>query len=208
MKYPEYAMVRNEKYKINTDFRVAIKCNEVAEDKTISDTERALAIVYLLFGDKGIDNENLSDEEYNNKINKLLEISKKYFSAGEEMKDNDEQPDMDYVEDEKYIKSSFKYDYNYNPYEMEYLHWYEFYNDLNNLSNSEMGDCCVLNRVRNLRNFDLKEIKDTKEREKIRKAKEQVALKKYKKQKVQATDEQTQNALKLYEALGYEIRKE
>ncbi len=46
MNYPKYAQIEDRLYEINTDFRVAIKCNEVAEDKTISDTERALAISY------------------------------------------------------------------------------------------------------------------------------------------------------------------
>ena len=31
---------------------------------------------------------------------------------------------------------------------------------MNGLSNSELGDCCILNRVRNLRNFDMKDIKE------------------------------------------------
>ena len=33
---------------------------------------------------------------------------------------------MDLIEDEKYIRWSFKYDYEYNPYDMEYLHWSNF----------------------------------------------------------------------------------
>ena len=53
---------------------------------------------------------------------------------------------------------------------------------MNGLSNSEMGNCCVLNRIRNLRNLDTKEISDRKERERIEKAKQQVALKKNKKE--------------------------
>ena len=108
---------------------------------------------------------------------------------------------MDYIEDKKYIRSSFIYDYKYNPYDMECLEWEDFFNDLNNLSNSELGNCCVLNRVRNLRNFDLSEIKDSKERQKIAKAKEQVALKKYKKEN-NLTKEQEESMERLNEILG------
>ena len=50
MKYPEYAEVGGKRYKINTDYRVALRCFEVIDDNTICDEERALAIVYLLFG--------------------------------------------------------------------------------------------------------------------------------------------------------------
>ena len=198
MNYPEYAKIGNKKYKINTDFRIAIKCNEIAEDNTINDYKRALGIICLLYGKEVIgDRENYQ---------RLLEIAKKYLACGKEVSTNNEKADMDFIEDEEYIKSSFKYDYKYDPYKMEYLHWYEFYNDLCNLSNSELGDCCVLNRVRNLRNFDLRDIKDSKERAKIKKAKEQVALKKYQKKKV-ANDKQLESAIKLYEELGLIERK-
>ena len=33
MNYPEYVVIDNIEYKINTDFRVAIECNKIAEDK-------------------------------------------------------------------------------------------------------------------------------------------------------------------------------
>lgn len=52
MNRPEYVKVDNELYKINTDFRVAIECNNIIQDKNIGDTERGLAIVYKLFGEK------------------------------------------------------------------------------------------------------------------------------------------------------------
>ena len=90
MNYPKYAQIEDRLYEINTDFRVAIKCNEVAEDKTISDTERALAIIYLLFGEKGLKSH---DREA------LLEKAKTYLSCGQEIENNDEEPDMDYIED-------------------------------------------------------------------------------------------------------------
>ena len=51
MKYPEYAEVKGVQYKINTDYRVALRCFEVIEDNKISDEERAYAVVFLLFGE-------------------------------------------------------------------------------------------------------------------------------------------------------------
>ena len=76
------------------------------------------------------------------------------------------------------------------------IHWWEFNELMNGLSNSELGDCCVLNRIRNLRNYDTKDIKDRKEREKIEKAKERVALKKNKKEN-HLTDEQERSMKEL-----------
>jgi hypothetical protein len=167
--YPKYVEVDGKRYKINTDFRVAIKCDEVARDESIGDFERALSIIYLLFGEEGIDNQ----EHYG----KLLELAKKYLLCGkeEEIKKSEER-DMDLIEDYSYIKTSFRSDYGIKLDE-ENMHWWEFMDLMNGLSNSEFGSCCVLNRVRNLRNFDLNTIKDSKERQKIKEAKESVALK-------------------------------
>ena len=191
--YPEYAEINDKRYKINTDFRVAIECQNIATDESISDYERALAIIYKLFGDDGID-------DFNN-YDKLLEIATKYLSCGKELDNKNEESDMDFVQDKGYIESSFKYDYKYNPYELEYLHWYGFYNDLSNLSNSEMGNCCVLNRVRNLRNYDTKEIKDPKERKKIEEAKKQVALKKEHKKR-EFSEKEQKNMEEFYKSIG------
>ena len=196
MKYPEYVEVNGKKYKINTDFRVAIECNRIAEDETIGDLERSLAIIYTLFGEEGIN----TPTDYE----KLLEMAKKYLLCGKEYDTKaNERPDMDFIEDYGYIWASFMSDYNGMDIDKVDLHWWKFNDLINGLSNSELGDCCVLNRVRNLRNFDIKDIKDTKERQKILEAKKQVALKK---NKVRATDKQKESAKKFYEALG--LRKE
>lgn len=192
MNYPEYIKINDKKYKINTDFRVAIECNEIAMDETISDFERALAIIYKLFGDDGInDTDNYE---------KLLELAQKYLSCGKEVVDNNEEPDMDFIQDMDYIETSFMSDYSIDLANTE-MHWWKFYNLMNGLSNSDIGNCCVLNRVRNLRTYDTKDIKDQKELEKIKKAKEQVALKK-KVVKKNLTDKQQSNINAFYETLG------
>lgn len=198
--YPEYVEVKGKQYKINTDFRVAIRCNQIAEDETIGDFERALAIIETLYGDEAIDDGKKDTEIYV----KLLKLAQKYLSCGKEIEKNNEKPDMDYVEDYGYIWASFKSDYNGMDIDKENIHWWKFNDMMNGLSNSEMGNCCVLNRVRNLRNYDLKQVKDLKERQKIRKAQQQVALKKYKVEKPKATEKQRQSAEKFLKALGIE----
>lgn len=163
--YPRFAETSNGRYKINTDFRVALRCNKIAESD-ISDEERALAMIYLLFGDKGLKNSNDWQE--------LLQIGLKYLRCGKEIQeDNDkEEVDMDFEQDWEYVRTSFFYDYKIKINKNTYMHWWEFYNLLCGLS-----DKCVLNRVRFIRNFDISEIKDSKEQEKWIKQKEQVALK-------------------------------
>lgn len=173
MRNPTKVKVKNKIYPINSDFRVVIECNEISQDSSIGDYERALAIIYKLFGEEALhDSENLEE---------LLDKAKRFISCDNEIEDTDKEPDMDFKEDEGLIKSSFKFDYQYDPYSLEYLHWWDFYNDLNNLSNSEFGSCCILNRIRNLRNYDVSEIKDSKKRQEIMELKEKYALKKNKK---------------------------
>lgn len=179
-------------YEANVDFRTAIRCNEIAQDKTIGDMERTLAVIYTMFGEHGLDN----PKHYE----KLLKWELNYLSCGQEITDKNEEPDMDYVEDMDYIEASFMSDYQIDLENSE-MDWHKFTNLMNGLSNSELGNCCVLNRIRNLRNFDLSTVKDNKERQKLAKAKEMVALKKYKKEN-NLTKEQEESMKKLNEILG------
>lgn len=194
MNYPKVAKIDGKVYSINTDFRVAIECNRIAEDESINDLERALAIIYTLFGEEGIN----TPEHYE----KLLEMAKKYLLCGKEYDDEtNEKPDMDFIQDMDYIEASFMSDYHIDLTETK-MHWWKFYNLMNGLSNSELGNCCVLNRIRNLRNYDVSEIKDVRERDKIIKAKNQVALKKQEKE-VKLTEEQQKSVDEFYKALGF-----
>lgn len=169
MNNPEYVKIGEKKYKINTDFRVALECNKIAQDNDISDVERALAIIYKLYGDEGLnDTKNHSE---------LLRLATKYLGLGKEVEKSNEEPDMDFEQDMDYIETSFMSDYGID-LSKEKMHWWKFYNLINGLSNSELGNCCVLNRVRNLRRFDASTIKDSKERQRIIEAQKSVALKK------------------------------
>lgn len=194
MIYPKYVEVNGKRYDINTDFRVAIKCDEIGRDESISKYERPLAIIYLLFGEEAL-------KDYENH-EQLLELAKKFLSCNKEV-ENGTDADMDLVEDFDYIKASFRSDYSINLNE-ESMHWWEFCNLLNGLSNNELGNCCILNRVRNIRSFDISKIKDPKEKRKMVEAKKMVELKKHKKPKKEPTTQQKQSAMELYNALNLE----
>ena len=92
--YIKYALVNNKKYKINTDFRVALKCNEVSESD-ISEEERALAIIYLLFGDDGLNNPD--------DWQKLLRVAVKYLNINKENNNGDKEVNMSFDEDSAVI---------------------------------------------------------------------------------------------------------
>lgn len=196
MNYPEYVKIGDKKFKINTDFRVALECNKVAEDESIGNIERSLAIIYLLFGEEGI---NAKDDYV-----KLLELAQKYLLCGKEYKENDEKPDMDFEQDYDLIEASFMSDFHIDLQNTQ-MHWWKFFNLMNGLSNSELGNCCVLNRVRNFRNFDLSKIEDSKERQKAQEIQHEIRVRKNDK-KVPHTKKQEEMVKKVHEL--FNLRKE
>ena len=200
MSKPQYVKVGDETYKINTDFRVALECNKIANDESIGDFERALAINYLLYGDAAFE---CNDQ------NKLTELSTQYLSLGKAKNGlktkSDEKFELDFDKCIGLIKSSFKFDYKYDPYELEYLHWYDFYNDLENLSTSEFGNCCILNRIVNILNTDAKQIKDSKERQKIIDAQKELKEKYCVTKEKRMTKEQEDSAKAFYKSLGIKV---
>lgn len=161
MTFPTCAEIAGVCYPINTDYRVGLKCLAVADDPDISDEERALAIIYLLFG-------FIPDDHYDD----FMRIASMYLSCGEEQEQHQARAkDMDFLQDEAYIEASFMSDYHINLSKTD-MHFWQFYTLLNGLT-----EHCVLSRVRELRTYDLSDIKDAKSRRKILDAQQAVALK-------------------------------
>ena len=190
MIYPEYIQVGDNKYKINTDFRIALKCNSIVQDESISDLERTMAIIYLLFGEDAL--KSIDDYE------ELERLAVKYLLCNEEKKTDNSDIDMDFNQDMPYIEASFMSDYHID-LSKEKMHWWKFYNLICGLSNSEMGNCCILNRIRNIRTMDTRDIKDPKEKKQIMEAKKHFALKK---KQPELTAEQLRSIQELDKALG------
>lgn len=160
MQYPKYAKVDGVKYPINTSFKVALRCFEVADDETISDTERTLAIVYLLYG--------FIPE---NNLDKFLQIAVNYLQCGETKEiQSSKKRDMDLNYDLPYIMASFMSDYKIDITESD-MHFYQFINLIRGLTENT-----VLSRVREIRNQDLNELKDPKTKRKFLEAQEQLKL--------------------------------
>lgn len=160
MSYPEFANIDGERYPINTDFRVGVRCFEVINDAGICDEERALAIIYLLFG----------FVPENDKIGSFLEKATLFLQCGEHPKEERRQPDMDFTLDAKYINASFMSDYRIDLRNAQ-LHWWQFCELIQGLTEN-----CVLSRVRSVRNQNLADIKDNKMRMQIARAQQAVAL--------------------------------
>ena len=194
MRYPEYVEINGKKYKINTDFKVALECNKIAEDESITGYERGLALIYKLFGDAGLDDK----ENYD----KLLELGLKYLLCGETKKKSNDKPDMDFEQDYGLIWVSMYSEYHGLDIDKTEIHWWRFIELMEGLSNSEFGNCCALNKVRNLRSYDVSKVKDKKERDRILRAQDAFKLKKYSKKEV--STEQRERANNLLKQLGIE----
>lgn len=190
MNNPKQVKVGDKIYKLNTDFRVALKCVKVAQDKNIGNHEKALALIYLLYGEEGLNN----SKDYE----QLLRLATKYLACNREVKKTNDKRDMDFEQDWIYIKASFMSDYHIDLDSVQ-MHWWDFQGLMNGLSNSEMGNCCILNRIRNIRTMDLSEIKNPKTKNKLVELKKEFALKQEEKE---PTQQQGENALRFFKEMG------
>lgn len=158
MSYPQYIQDGENKIKIDTDFRVALRCFDIIGDPDISDAERAMAVEYLLLGD-------IYDSQ------KVLELCIKYLQCGKKPEKNPKKPDIDLQQDKQYIVASFMSDYQID-LSSETMHWWRFMELVNGLSKN-----CVMSSVREIRNMNPSDYKDEKTRRKIIEAQKSVEIK-------------------------------
>ena len=181
--YPKYIEVEGKRYLINSDYRVALKIDEIWKDDTIGDYEKILATIYKLFGDEALEDTQHQD--------KFLSLALKFLRCGmtDEELQNDKEPSMDFKQDASYIKSSFAYCYPQKDLS-KYMHWWEFNDLLKGLTED-----CSLNNVRYIREESLKG-KKGEELQKWIKLKEQVALKREKTAREKELDKQWEELMK------------
>lgn len=184
-KYPEFIQVDKKKYKLNTSFWTALKCDEIFRDTSICDYEKTIAIIYLLIGEEAV-----NDTKNQEKIVKLLT---KYLLCGKKAEDyanENEELSMDFRQDLGRIKTSFMSDYGID-LDTTDMHWWKFHDALEGLT-----DDSILNRVRVIREESLSG-KKGKEREKWEKIKKQVALKREKSGKEKELDKYWEEQMKM-----------
>lgn len=160
--YPTKIEVNEHIYNLNTDYRIALACLKAINDKKITDLERLYAIEGLL----------IDDDIYPEDEEILKEKIAIYLRCGNTENVSEDEIDMDYFQDEVRIKTSIRQCYHLNLNEINYLHWWEYNELISGLTNES-----ILSKTRELRKYDLSQIKDPKEKERIRKAQEYVALK-------------------------------
>ena len=187
MIYPTKIEANGRFYDINTNYQTALSCYKAIEDEEINDTERALAIITLLLG------KEVLPEDYEI----CLEKCAIYLRCGKEENIKPEQADMDYFQDEKYIRIGIRQCFGLDLNKIEYLHWYEYNELIENLSEDT-----VLNKRRELRNLDLNDISDEKRRRELSDAKEKIALKK---KQISLNEQQQKSVENFCQLMGGEI---
>lgn len=195
MNNPEYVIVNGRKYKINTDYRIALKYNEIVQDEDISPYEKVLGGILMFYGEVGL----AFPEDLEELSKGILTFLKGRPSSvtGKQAKPNVVK-DMDYNKDFGLIVASMRSDYGID-IEKEKIHWWTFFDYLNGLSTE-----CALNKVREIRRRDLSKEKDREEKSRIKELKDLYSLEE---KKVDLNKEQIQGVETFYQLTGIE-RKE
>lgn len=142
-------------YNINTDFRYWINYTLVLQDDTLTEEEKILTILQLVF----IDNipENLQE---------AFEKIKWFYNCGEEIRASNSKPMrdkkidkiFDYEYDANYIYSAFMTQYHIDLQDIN-LHWWKF-----QALFKALDDNLLFSKIQKYRAIDLKDIKDSKEK--------------------------------------------
>ena len=184
MDYPTKMIVNGVTYNIDTNYRTALACFKAINDSEIDDTKRAIAVVTLLLGkDVPLDD-----------IEEALEKCAIYLRCGKEKNPNTNEVDMDYFQDESAIRTSIRQCYHINLNNEKDIHWWEYNELIEGLTEETL-----LSKIREIRTYDMSNIKDFKTKEKIRKAKEYYALKK---EETPMTDTEKENIENFKKLIG------
>lgn len=161
--YPTKMEANGHIYLINTDYRVALACFKALNDTEITNLERFYAIETLLLGENVLSEDELI-------LKQKIEL---YLRCGKEENISVEERDFDYLQDEAEVRTSIRQCYNnFDINKIDYLHWYEYNELISGLTNESL-----INKIRELRSFDLSEVSDEKRKQKIIEAQKKVALK-------------------------------
>lgn len=136
---------------------MALKCFELVESN-VDDYERSIGILVLLFG------RDVPINEY------FLDKATLYLQRGEPSQvQSSRKQDIDLTKDFKYIATSIQTQYHLDIVESD-MHFWKFIDLIEGLNDT------LINHIRDVRNAELKDFKDIKQRKKIIEAKNHYAL--------------------------------
>lgn len=155
---PETVEYKGVTYNVYGDHRNIIDIFEIVNDNTIDDVERGIAVVTKLFG---------CDIPYEQPV---IEYATKLLMLGKDIKEQKSRKrDMDFIQDYKIIRADIKRFYGIDIKE-EYVTFDDFVSYV-----EALDETSLLNRTRNLRNYDVSKL-EGKEKAMLIEAKESVKL--------------------------------
>lgn len=123
---PEALTVDGEEYTIRTDYRNVLQVFEAFQDPDLTQEEKWIVAIYLLFEDFSCANDVLEAAQDGFDLGEAMKQISWFISAGQPEKQVLEQPTYNWTQDEQMIFSAVNKVAGRETRELEYLHWWTF----------------------------------------------------------------------------------
>lgn len=123
---PEVLTVGGEDYPIRTDYRNVLQVFEAFQDPELTQEEKWIVAIYLLFENFSCDDDVLEAAQDGFDLGKAMKQISWFISAGQPEKQVLEQPTYNWTQDEQMIFSAVNKVAGRETRELEYLHWWTF----------------------------------------------------------------------------------
>lgn len=123
---PEALTVGGEEYSIRTDYRNVLQVFEAFQDPELTQEEKWIVAIYLLFEDFSCDDDVLQAAQDGFDLGEAMKQISWLISAGQPEKEVLELPTYNWKQDEQIIFSAVNKVAGRETRELEYLHWWTF----------------------------------------------------------------------------------
>lgn len=123
---PETLTVGGEDYSIRTDYRNVLQIFEAFQDPELTQEEKWIVAIYLLFEDFSCDDDVMEAAQDGFDLGEAMKKISWFISAGQPEKQVLEQPTYNWTQDEQMIFSAVNKVAGRETRELEYLHWWTF----------------------------------------------------------------------------------
>ncbi len=123
---PETLTVGGEEYSIRTDYRNVLQVFEAFQDPELTQEEKWIVAIYLLFEDFSCADDVLEAAQNGFDLDEAMKQISWFISAGQPEKQVLEQPTYNWTQDEQMIFSAVNKIAGRETRELEYLHWWTF----------------------------------------------------------------------------------
>lgn len=123
---PETLTVGSEEYSIRTDYRNVLQVFEAFQDPELTQEEKWIVAIYLLFEGFSCDDDVLEAAQDSFDLGEAMKQISWFISAGQPEKQVLEQPTYNWTQDEQIIFSAVNKVAGRETRELEYLHWWTF----------------------------------------------------------------------------------